>query len=172
MEELSAAGGLRTEQRAVVEDVSLDIEAGETLGLVGESGSGKTTLARMILGLVEPTQRQYSRGWHRCGPRLSRTQLHAPAPPDAARLSRPLRRTESAHEGAGDRNRTAGDSSQRGRRSGTGRAALRAKAVELLAEVGWMNRRSVAIRTSSAAGSGSASTLPARWLSAQAADSG
>ncbi len=48
--------GFRTEQRAVVEGVSLSIESGETLGLVGESGSGKTTLARMILGLVAPTQ--------------------------------------------------------------------------------------------------------------------
>jgi peptide/nickel transport system ATP-binding protein len=48
--------GLRTEQRPVVEDVSLAIETGETLGLVGESGSGKTTLARMILGLVEPSR--------------------------------------------------------------------------------------------------------------------
>jgi peptide/nickel transport system ATP-binding protein len=48
--------GLRTEQHAVVEDVSLTIEVGETLGLVGESGSGKTTLARMILGLVEPSR--------------------------------------------------------------------------------------------------------------------
>jgi peptide/nickel transport system ATP-binding protein len=48
--------GLRTEQRTVVDNVSLSIESGETLGLVGESGSGKTTIARMILGLVEPTQ--------------------------------------------------------------------------------------------------------------------
>jgi ABC-type glutathione transport system ATPase component len=47
--------GLRTEQHAVVQDVSLAIESGETLGLVGESGSGKTTLARMILGLAAPT---------------------------------------------------------------------------------------------------------------------
>jgi ABC-type glutathione transport system ATPase component len=47
--------GLRREDRLVVNNVSLTIERGETLGLVGESGSGKSTLARMILGLVEPT---------------------------------------------------------------------------------------------------------------------
>ena len=40
----------------VVDDVSFSIERGETLGLVGESGSGKSTVARMVLGLVEPTQ--------------------------------------------------------------------------------------------------------------------
>ena len=38
-----------------VDDVSLDINRGETLGLVGESGCGKTTLGRSILRLVEPT---------------------------------------------------------------------------------------------------------------------
>jgi peptide/nickel transport system ATP-binding protein len=47
--------GLRSEDHFVVNEVSLSIARGETLGLVGESGSGKSTLARMILGLVEPT---------------------------------------------------------------------------------------------------------------------
>jgi peptide/nickel transport system ATP-binding protein len=37
-----------------VEDVTLDIQRGETLGLVGESGSGKTTLGRAILRRIEP----------------------------------------------------------------------------------------------------------------------
>jgi oligopeptide/dipeptide ABC transporter ATP-binding protein len=37
-----------------VEDVTLDIKRGETLGLVGESGSGKTTLGRAILRRIDP----------------------------------------------------------------------------------------------------------------------
>jgi ABC-type glutathione transport system ATPase component len=48
--------GMHSELQHVVEDVSIKIESGETLGLVGESGSGKTTLARMILGLLEPSR--------------------------------------------------------------------------------------------------------------------
>ncbi|MFG2778652.1 dipeptide ABC transporter ATP-binding protein [Streptomyces prunicolor] len=40
---------------AAVDDVSLTIHRGETLGIVGESGSGKTTLGRMLVGLLKPT---------------------------------------------------------------------------------------------------------------------
>ncbi len=40
-----------------VEDVSLRLDAGETLGVVGESGSGKTTLALTILRLLPPAAR-------------------------------------------------------------------------------------------------------------------
>lgn len=39
-----------------VEDVTLSIHPGETMGLVGESGCGKSTTARCLMKLIEPTE--------------------------------------------------------------------------------------------------------------------
>jgi ABC-type oligopeptide transport system ATPase subunit len=49
-----STGGPPWHRRQVraLEDVSLTVQAGRTLGLVGESGSGKSTLGRCILGLT------------------------------------------------------------------------------------------------------------------------
>jgi zinc transport system ATP-binding protein len=42
----------------VLEDVCLDIEAGDYMAILGPNGSGKTTLLKVLLGLVEPDRGQ------------------------------------------------------------------------------------------------------------------
>jgi ABC-type oligopeptide transport system ATPase subunit len=64
-----------------VDDVSLDIHAGETLGLVGESGSGKSTLGRLLLRLIEPTSGSI---------RFENRDLLAASPGEMRRLRRDL----------------------------------------------------------------------------------
>jgi peptide/nickel transport system ATP-binding protein len=126
--------GLRTELCPVVEDVSLEIAAGETLGLVGESGSGKTTLARMILGLVEPTQGSILVDGVDVA-RASASEMHAlrrqmqPVFQDPyAALNPRMNVLDIVTEPLLIHRHETG--------VGTGRAAMRAKAIELLGQVG------------------------------------
>jgi ABC-type glutathione transport system ATPase component len=126
--------GLRTEMRPVVENVSLQLDAGETLGLVGESGSGKTTVARMVLGLVKPTSGRVRvdgvdvASASAAELKLLRRQMQPVFQDPFAALNPRMKVLDIVTEPFHIHGREAG--------AGSGRAALRTKAVELLKEVG------------------------------------
>lgn len=136
--------GFKTELQTVVEDVSLTIEPGETLGLVGESGSGKTTLARMILGLVEPTRGSVRVDGidvtrSRAGEmRKLRRQMQPVFQDPYAALNPRMNVFEIVTEPLVIHRREAGLDVGINARAGWSKrhAALRAKAVELLGQVG------------------------------------
>ena len=46
---------LAKKEKTIIDDISLDINKGEIIGIAGESGSGKTTLAKLITGIITPT---------------------------------------------------------------------------------------------------------------------
>jgi peptide/nickel transport system ATP-binding protein len=132
--------GLRTELQTVVDNVSLSIETGETLGLVGESGSGKTTLARMILGLVKATSGTVHVGGVDIA-QASAVELHhlrrqmQPVFQDPyAALNPRMNVLEIVTEPLIIHRSDAG--LEMAANGGSSRAALRSKAIELLAEVG------------------------------------
>ena len=75
-------GGPRSRRLVkAVDDVSLVLNRGETVGLVGESGSGKSTLARLLLRLDEPTAGTVSFG---------STNVFAVSPRELRRLRREM----------------------------------------------------------------------------------
>jgi len=52
--EEGASGRLRENEFWAVDDVSFDVERGQTLGIIGPNGSGKTTLLKMLNGIFMP----------------------------------------------------------------------------------------------------------------------
>lgn len=132
--------GMRTQEHIVVQDVSLSIEKGETLGLVGESGSGKTTVARIILGLVRPTRGSVSVAGVNLGRastaemRRLRRQMQPVFQDPYAALNPRMKVLDIVTEPLVIHERDAGLDLGGGLKQR--RTALRARCVELLAEVG------------------------------------
>jgi peptide/nickel transport system ATP-binding protein len=53
---LTKVFGFGSQKTVAVDHVDIDLYEGEVVSIVGESGSGKTTLAKMLLGLINPTE--------------------------------------------------------------------------------------------------------------------
>ena len=53
---LTKVFGFGRQKTVAVDHVDFDFHEGEVISIVGESGSGKTTLAKVLLGLINPTE--------------------------------------------------------------------------------------------------------------------
>ncbi len=110
-QEVSVRYGAHT----VLNEVSLEVAAGQTVGLVGESGCGKSTLARAAVGLApvtggqilldgrpvptrgrRPVQMVFQDPYSSLDPRMTVGESIAEAMPGAARTGRPGRRRSPA----------------------------------------------------------------------------
>ena len=95
---------LRKERQylTAVDNVSLTLAQGETLGLVGESGCGKSTLARTIINLYRPTERQGRASRAPTSRRSSKEELRARPHRHPDDLPGPLLLAQPAHDRAPD----------------------------------------------------------------------
>ncbi len=53
-----------TDEETIIDDVSMEVEAGETIGLVGPTGAGKTTLTKLLMRLYDPDEGSVSLDGH------------------------------------------------------------------------------------------------------------
>ncbi|RIL10539.1 MAG: taurine ABC transporter ATP-binding protein [Proteobacteria bacterium] len=61
LDRVSKSFSLNSESRAVIQDINLEVRAGEILCLVGRSGSGKSTILNLCSGLLSPDSGQIER---------------------------------------------------------------------------------------------------------------